>query len=136
MTAQSPGSARVAQERTSDLFVSTITTLIMLFCAYISPFVSDCQLTRHSLLRRVAVGPSGDTAHRGNPMPSLTPTRCRSERSVRGGVPVCSEADLHFEGHCEVGGMLHSVSDDRGQLVELALGHLEYQFVVHLQQES
>jgi len=55
-------------------------------------------------------------------------------RSVSGCVPVRAEADLHLEGHGEIRSMPHPVRDDRREFVEFALGDLEDQFVVHLQQ--
>ena len=63
-----------------------------------------------------------------------TLTEFPAARSVSGCVPVRAEADLHLEGHGEIRSMPHPVRDDRGEFVEFALGDLEDEFVVHLQQ--
>ena len=119
----------------------------MLFCVYISPFVSACQLLpiagtasrpcaaqlrpRESAGRSLRAGglrPFDERRKR----PTLT--EFPAARSVSGCVPVRAEADLHLEGHGEIRSMPHPVRDDRGEFVEFALGDLEDEFVVHLQQ--
>ena len=51
--------------------------------------------------------------------------RYRHLSSVRGGIPVRSEADLHLEGHREIGSVPHAGGNDRSELVELIV---EYDF--------
>ena len=53
---------------------------------------------------------------------------------VRRGVPAAAVPDRHLERHVERVGPAHLVADQRLERVALAVGDLEQQFVVHLQQ--
>jgi hypothetical protein len=54
---------------------------------------------------------------------------------VRRGVPAGAEADRDLQRDGEVGGTGHLATDEDLQGLLLLRGHLEHQFVVHLQQD-
>src|SRR5215467_1914887 len=71
---------------------------------------------------------------------------CGSSRKLRGGYcdtrhsihlrrePILADADVHQEGHGQLGGVLHLVGDDRREAIELRSRGLENELVVHLKQ--
>ena len=87
-----------------------------------------------STVRRAQEAPHPHGVPRRKVRERPTLTEFPAARSVSGCVPVRAEADLHLEGHGEIRSMPHPVRDDRGEFVEFALGDLEDQFVVNLQQ--
>src|SRR4051812_27027473 len=53
---------------------------------------------------------------------------------VSGRIPVRARSELYVQRHAQLCGAGHARAHDLGQLTQLAGGHLEHQFVVHLQQ--
>src|SRR4051812_32009107 len=62
------------------------------------------------------------------------PSARRGARSVGGGIPVVSAADLHLERNKQLSRTGHPTAHDLLEPVPLALDDLEDQLIVHLQQ--
>ena len=50
--------------------------------------------------------------------------------------PVAASADVGFDRHVELYGMLHLLDDQRLDRVKLGQGHFKHQLVMHLQAAS